>query len=118
MKVQEIDEMLGTPARLAIIATAAGSERLTFTELRRETGLADGNLHVQTGKLTAAGYLDRERERQGNRMVTCFELTERGRQAFQNHLRRLGRALTGDGRFARGDFSDRTGPGRDKSQVW
>ena len=57
------------------------------------------------------GYLIRERERQGNRMVTCFELTERGRQAFQNHLRRLGRALAGDGRFARGDFSDRTGPG-------
>ena len=53
--------MLGVPARLAIIATAAGGERWTFTALGRETGLADGNLHVQTRKLTAAGFLAVER---------------------------------------------------------
>lgn len=116
MKVQDIDEMLGVPARLAIIATVAGGERWTFTALRSETGLADGNLHVQTQKLTLAGYLAREKERQGNRTVTCFELTERGRQALGNHLRRLSRAVAGDGRFARGDLSGKSD--RDKSQVW
>ena len=118
MKVQDIDDILGAPARLAIVATAAGGERWTFTALRRETGLADGNLHVQTRKLTTAGYLARERERQGNRTVTCFELTEKGRQAFQNHIRRLNRALGGEGRFGRGDFSEKGGRGQDKSQVW
>ena len=118
MKVQEIDEMLGVPARLAIIATAAGGERWTFTALGTETGLADGNLHVQTRKLTAAGFLAVEKERRGNRMVTCFELTERGRQAFLNHVRRLERALVGEGRFSRGDLSGKGGPGQDKSRVW
>jgi DNA-binding MarR family transcriptional regulator len=118
MKVKDIDETLGAPARLAIIATVAAGERWTFTGLRMETGLADGNLHVQTRKLTAAGYLASNRERQGNRMVTCFELTEKGRQAFQSHLRQLNQALSGDGRFVRGDLSEKTGPGRDKSQVW
>ena len=59
MKVLDIDEMLGVPARLAIIATAAGGERWTFTALGRETGLADGNLHVQTRKLSAARLLAR-----------------------------------------------------------
>ena len=118
MKVQDIDEMLGAPARLAIIATAAGGERWTFTALRSETGLADGNLHVQTRKLTAAGYLARERERQGNRTVTCFELTEKGRQAFHNHIRRLGRALAGEGRFGRGDPTEKDDRGQDRSQVW
>ncbi len=117
MKVQDIDDLLGAPARLAIVATVAGGERWTFTALRDETGLADGNLHVQTRKLTAAGYLDREREPRGNRTVTCFELTEKGRQAFQNHIRRLNRALGGDGRFERGDFSEK-GRRQDKSQVW
>lgn len=118
MKVKDIDEILGAPARLAIMATVAGGERWTFTGLRSETGLADGNLHVQANKLTEAGYLARERERQGNRMVTCFELTEKGRQAFQDYLRRLGGALSGDGRFSRGDLSEKRGPDRDKSQVW
>jgi len=110
--------MLGAPARLAIIATVADGARWTFTALRSETGLADGNLHVQTRKLTSAGYLAREREQQGNRTVTCFELTERGRMAFREYLRRLDRALAGDGRFARGDLSGKSGLGRDKSRVW
>jgi len=118
MKVQDLDDILGAPARLAIVATAADGERLTFTELRRETGLADGNLHVQTRKLAAAGYLAREREQQGNRMVTCFELTEKGRLAFQNHIRLLSRALEGEIRFGRRDFSENGGRGQDKSQVW
>jgi len=51
-------------------------------------------------------------------MVTCFELTEKGRQAFLNHIRRLDRALVGESRFTRGDLSGQGGPGRDKSQVW
>jgi len=118
MNVQDLDDLLGTPARLAIISTVAGGERWTFTALRGETGLADGNLHVQTRKLTAAGYLARERQRQGNRTVTCFELTEKGRQAFLNHIRRLNRALGGEGRFGRGDLSEKSGRGQDKSQVW
>jgi DNA-binding MarR family transcriptional regulator len=118
MKVRDIDEMLGAPARLAIIGTVAAGGRWTFTALGKETGLADGNLHVQTSKLAGAGFLAREKERRGNRTVTCFELTEKGRQAFQNHVRRLDRALVGDGRFARGDLSDQGGPGQDKSRVW
>ncbi len=117
MKVHDLDDLLGAPARLAIVATVADGERWTFTALRGETGLADGNLHVQTRKLTAAGYLAREREQRGNRTVTCFELTEKGRQAFQSHIRRLNRALGGDGRFGRGDLSENS-RGQDKSQVW
>lgn len=75
MNAREIDDLLGTPARLAIVATLARVEALAFTELGRETGLADGNLHVQTRKLVSAGYLSGVKGRKGNRRVTCFSLT-------------------------------------------
>jgi DNA-binding MarR family transcriptional regulator len=89
MHVRELEDILGAPARLAVMATAMDGQRWTFTALGRETGLADGNLHVQTRKLTVARLLARERTTQGNRTVTCFEITEKGRRVFQEYVRRL-----------------------------
>ena len=125
MKVVDLDEMLGVPARLAIVATAAtlppndGVRRWTFTALKHTTGLADGNLHVQTGKLTAAGYLHRHQVRHGNRQVTCFDLTEKGRRALRVFVGLLRDALEGGSGFS--EFGGgRPAPRRDRddSQVW
>ncbi len=125
MKVSDLDDTLGIPARLAIVATVAtlpasrGVHRWTFTALRQETGLADGNLHVQTRKLTDAGYLLSQRIRQGNRLVTCFQLTEQGRRALRVLVGLLRDSLEGGSGFS--DLSaDRPVPpvSADDSQVW
>ncbi len=125
MKVTDLDDLLGIPARLAIIATVAtlpasrGAKRWTFTVLREETGLADGNLHVQTRKLTTAGYLHRHRVRQGNRQVTCFDLTEKGRRSLRLLIGLLRDALEGGSGFS--DLSadkPMAPPGSDDFQVW
>lgn len=92
-KAEEIDEMLGTSARLAIVLTLANGKPWTFTALGDETGLADGNLHVQTRKLVAAQYVDSEKTKRGNRLVTAFNLTSHGRQRLKDHVRRLGQYL-------------------------
>jgi len=125
MKVKDLSEMLGAPARLAIVATVAtlpparGIRRWTFMALKQETGLADGNLHVQTQKLIVAGYLSSIRIEQGKRVVTCFELTKSGRQAFRRFVSQLQDALEGGS-----GFSDLSGerPVKDSqansSQVW
>ena len=109
MKAREIDEMLGIKARLAIVATLAAGRRLTFSELKAATGLADGNLHVQTGKLREVGYLHAVKERGDTRPVTVFELTERGLDRFRDHVMALQEA-----------FSRRpgVGPGRNDAMVW
>lgn len=127
MKSSDLDDLLGTPARLAILATTAtlpparDGRRWTFSALGRETGLADGNLHVQTGKLTAAGYLHRHRVRQGNREVTCFDLTADGRRALRRFTGLLQDALEGGSGFA--DLGGGTPPAvrprpKDDSRVW
>jgi len=125
MKAKSLDEMLAAPARLAIVATVAtlpaqrGVRRWTFTALRQETGLADGNLHVQARKLTEAGYLHRHQVQQGNRQVTCFDLSDRGRRALRLFVGQLRDALEGGSGFS--DLStDRRAPkpSADGSQVW
>ncbi len=124
MKVSDLDEMLGAPARLAIMATVAslpssrGVCRWTFTSLRQETGLADGNLHVQTRKLVAAGYLHSHRVRHGNRLVTCFGLTDLGRGALRDLVLRLKEALTSGPGFSDLNENKTKNPRTDGSRVW
>ena len=118
MKLKDLDEAFATPARLAIIATLARTQRLTYMALREETGLADGNLHVQTRKLMSAGYLTSERVQHGGRRATRVELTERGRLRFLEYVRRLREAAEGPfaaGRDAAGGAERRPA---DPSRVW
>jgi len=118
MKVADLDDALGIPARLAIVATLAQGERLTFTALGEQTGIADGNLHVQTRKLKDVGYLTAERLKSGSRAVTRFELTERGRLSFLEHVRRLREAAEGPFGVARASTEPVGRRSGDQSQVW
>ena len=115
MNVQQIDELLGLPARLAICLSLADGQSLTFTELKQVTGLADGNLHVQCGKLVEGGYLSREKVSSGGRRVTCFTLLPLGRQRLRELAGLIGAALRASRTAAP---SGATGRGRDDSMVW
>lgn len=122
MKARDIDILLGTPARLAIMASLTGGGPLTFTQLRQETGLADGNLHVQARRLIDAGYVDAGKTRAGKRTLTRFESTDRGRERYQAHVRMISRPL-GRTRFpvGTGEPGRATASGarnKDDSQVW
>jgi len=121
LNAREIDEMLGTPARLAIMVTLAQVDSLAFTELGRETGLADGNLHVQTRKLLAAGYLAGAKGLKGKRRVTCFSLTDLGKERLRAYILLLA-ATAGLGSIHEHGLPPRRVAGRkkakDDSRVW
>ncbi len=87
------DEMISSPARLAILAALVPGPSVSFTEMKAATGLADGNLHVQSHKLADAGYLKIGKARQGRRSVTEFRLTELGLKRFKLHVRELQKIL-------------------------
>ena len=42
------DEMISSPSRLAILAALVPGTPVTFTEIKKATGLKDGNHHVHT----------------------------------------------------------------------
>lgn len=85
-------------------------------ELKRATGLADGNLHVQTQKLAEASYLEVRKETRGKRGLTRFRISERGLASLKLHVRKLQAILeTEAGKIGPVSPSDRRG---DESQVW
>jgi DNA-binding MarR family transcriptional regulator len=111
----EFDEHLTSPARLSIIASLAPGKPLSFMELRAATGLADGNLHVQTGKLAEAGYIERSKSMRGRRSVTRFRLTELGLESLKLHIRKLQAIVATES----GEIRPQPGSTRrDDSQVW
>ncbi len=121
----QFDPILVFSSRLEIVARLANGQPLSFTELSKATGLADGNLHVQTRKLLEAGYLSQAQAKGPGRGRTLYQITERGERRLRLLIAALEQSLerpTGprarpvpapaaaDGRESR--------PAKDDSQVW
>lgn len=111
----QFDEHMTSSARLAIISAILPAGVLSFMELKRVTGLADGNLHVQARKLAGSGYIEVLREESGGRSVTRFRVTEKGLTALKLHVRKLEAVLASEGSAVRPRVARRT---HDASQVW
>ena len=112
----KFDEAFTSSARLAIIACLVPGEALSFTELKRRTGLADGNMHVQCKKLEECGYLEVTRGQRGRRSLTRFRISDRGLSALKLHVRKLQTIVASES----GVIAPSPRPrGRgDESQVW
>ena len=91
----DFDEIITSPARLSILSALAPGRSLSFSDLKRMTGLADGNLHVQTHKLESVGYLEIQKSMRGRRSFTQFHMTELGLERLKLHVRKLEVILKG-----------------------
>ena len=83
-----LDPRLHEPGRLAVVSVLAAVPSRTFTELRDETGLTDGNLGAHVKVLEKARYVRTRSARRagGNRATTEIALTTKGQAAFRNYL--------------------------------
>lgn len=111
----QFNEIICSPGRLAVIAALIPGDPISFTALKRATGLADGNLHVQTRKLADAGYIDIVKSIRGRRTITIFKVSELGIEQYKLHVMKLLSILdTGEGVTIPILAEDRL----DDSQVW
>jgi len=110
------DEMISAPCRLGILATLVPGEAVSFTAMKAETSLSDGNLHVQTRKLADVGYIDISKVKKGRRSVTEFRITELGLERLRLYVMKLQAVLD-----AEAGISTRPAPRvkrHDDSAVW
>ena len=87
--VDELDPLLHERGRLAIVSVLAAVDRLTFTELRDQLEMTDGNLSVHLQKLEDKGYVAIDKQFVGRRPQTTCRLTPAGRRAFERYLNQL-----------------------------
>ena len=83
---QRLDRVIHDRTRLAILAALAGTETLTFTDLKAITGTTDGNLSVHARRLEEAAYVRCEKTFMGRVPRTEYRLSVAGRRAFVKYL--------------------------------
>ena len=81
-----LDPILHERGRLAIASVLAAVDAITFTELRDQLEMTDGNLSVHLQKLEEKGYVAIGKHFVGRRPQTTCRLTAAGRQAFARYL--------------------------------
>src|SRR3972149_6874892 len=84
---QRLDRVIHDRTRLAILAALAGSETLSFTDLKAITGTTDGNLSVHARRLEDAGYVRCEKTFAGRTPRTGYRPSGAGRPAVGKGLR-------------------------------
>ncbi len=82
----DLDPMIHERLRLGIVSALAVNASLSFIELRGLLATTDGNLSAHARKLEEAGYLRCTKSFDGRVPRTDFDLTERGRGAFETYL--------------------------------
>ena len=85
----ELDPLLHSQLRLAIISFLVGIEEAEFNLLKEKTGASGGNLSVQIDKLSQAGYLEVEKTYRGKKPLTLCRLTKNGLKAFETYVNDL-----------------------------
>lgn len=86
---KELDPLLHSQLRLAVMSILLSVEEADFVYLREKTQATAGNLSVQIDKLSEAGYIEVEKSFVGKKPRTACRITSAGRQAFENYVNAL-----------------------------
>ena len=91
---ERLDKLIHEKGRLAIMTLLAARADWPFQDLKAELKMSDGNLISHLRTLHQAGYVAFRKEIL-TRPQTRYELTVRGRKAFQNYLQALEEMVKG-----------------------
>ena len=86
---KELDPLLHSQLRLAIMSLLLGVEEADFVFLKDKTGATSGNLSVQIEKLNEADYISVTKTFKGKMPCTICKITKKGILAFDNYVKAL-----------------------------
>ena len=89
MDFKDLDPILHSQLRLAVISLLIGVKEAEFTFIKEKTGATAGNLSVQIQKLKEAGYIDVIKQFKDNYPQTICKITPKGVTAFENYVTAL-----------------------------
>ncbi len=84
--MKELDPLLHSQLRLAVMSILMSVEEADFVYLREKTESTAGNLSVQIDKLARAEYITVEKGFAGRKPRTVCRVTDKGRRAFEDYV--------------------------------
>ncbi len=85
----ELDPILHSQLRLAVMSLLIGVKEAEFTFIREKTGATAGNLSVQIQKLKEAEYIVVTKQFKDNYPQTLCKVTRKGIDAFEQYVKNL-----------------------------
>lgn len=86
---KELDPILHSQLRLAIISLLISVKEAEFIFLKEKTNATAGNLSVQITKLKDAGYVEISKQFKDNYPQTLCKITQKGVLAFESYVNAL-----------------------------
>ena len=83
---KELDPLLHSELRLAVMSILMSVVEADFVHLKEKCNATAGNLSVQLDKLENAGYINIRKEFVGKKTRTTCTITVQGRKAFENYV--------------------------------
>ncbi|MCK5052253.1 MAG: transcriptional regulator [Candidatus Cloacimonetes bacterium] len=85
----ELDSVIHSRVRLAIMILLLQSETANFTYLKKEIDVSDGNLSTHLRKLEEAKYIKMQKRFENRKPKTTISLTDKGRAALNEYTSNL-----------------------------
>ena len=92
---KELDPLLHSQLRLAIMSVLIGVKEAEFSFLKEKTNSTAGNLSVQINKLADAGYINVNKSFRDNYPLTKCKVTSKGVKAFEGYVEALKKYIGG-----------------------
>ena len=83
---KDLDPILHSQLRLAIMSLLIGVKEAEFTYLKEKTNATAGNLSVQIQKLKEASYIEITKQFKDNYPQTVCRITPQGINAFETYV--------------------------------
>lgn len=84
--MKELDPLLHSQIRLAIVSILMGLDEAQFNYLKEKTEATAGNLSFQLSKLKDAGYIKVSKSFKNNYPLTTVRITAKGKKAFEDYV--------------------------------
>jgi predicted transcriptional regulator len=89
MEFKDLDPILHSQLRLAIMSLLISVKEAEFTFIKEKTNATAGNLSVQLNKLKEVSYVEITKQFKDNYPLTLCKITPAGIAAFENYVNAL-----------------------------
>jgi len=86
---QNLDKAFENKIRLGTMSILLVNTKVTFNYLKEALDVTDGNLASHVKTLEKSGYIKVYKSFSQRKPKTTYEITEKGREAFEKHLSAL-----------------------------
>ncbi len=87
--IKDFNKIVHEPIRLGILTILFTLKNVDYSSFKKELKIQDGNLSTHLRKLEEENYIQVKKEFVKRRPRTIYKITEKGKEGFKNHIKKL-----------------------------